>query len=295
MQKSHCTIHCFLILLQKIDEKGLNMLKSSRFLITAFISLNTSAQNTSYQGFSYPDNASNAISITFDDARHSQVDNGLSLLNKYKVKATFYVSPFNVEERVSKWQKVVKDGHEIANHTNKHLCTGNFEWLRQQGLSLEQASLKDIEKDIIDSQQYIKRTLGVDAKAFAYPCGNTFVGRGANTKSYVPLIAKHFDTGRTWLDETANNPNFTDFSQLTSLRIDGLTFAEIKAMIEQHRTNNSWIILAGHEIGERGQYSTDINALEELINYLQKPETGYWLETVSEVSSYIKQHRKDLQ
>ncbi|MEN5486854.1 hypothetical protein ABEK22_29470, partial [Klebsiella pneumoniae] len=77
---------------------------------------------------------------------------------------------------------------------------------------------------------------------FAYPCGNTFVGRGINTKSYVPIIAKHFDTGRTWLDETANNPNFTDFAQLTGLRIDGMSFDEITTMLEQLRGNNSWLI-----------------------------------------------------
>lgn len=263
-------------------------------LVTTLFTFQSNANTEQYQGFTYPNKASNAISITFDDARHSQVDVGTVLLNKYNVKATFYVSPFNVKERVSQWQQAVKSEHEIANHTASHLCTGNFEWLRKQNKSLEQIDLNWLEQDIIASQDYIKKTLNVTPRAFAYPCGNTFVGRAANTKSYVPLIAEHFHTGRTWLDETANNPNFTDFSQLTSLRIDGLSYEEIIALLEQHKVNNSWIILAGHEIGTRDQYTTDLQALEKLIVYLQQPKNGYWLGTVSEVADYVEKHRDPL-
>ena len=268
------------------------MLKPLCVVLPLLISCQTLAKSSDYLGFDYPNKAKNAVSITFDDARHSQVDTGLVLLNKYQIKATFYVSPFNVKERVEKWQMAVKTGHEIANHTASHLCTGNFEWLRELGVSLEQFTLKEMEQDILKGQDYIKATLNVTPTAFAYPCGNTFVGRGANTKSYVPLIAKHFKTGRTWLDETANNPNFTDFSQLTSLPIDGLTFEEIQKTIEQHRTNNSWIILAGHDIGKRDQYTTGTDALEQLIVYLQDPKNGFWLDTVSNVADYVEANRK---
>ncbi|KKL21368.1 hypothetical protein LCGC14_2446170, partial [marine sediment metagenome] len=135
-------------------------------------------------------------------------------------------------------------------HTSNHVCTGNFEWLRKQNLSLEETTLAWLENDILSAQTYLTQQLGVTPRAFAYPCGNTFVGRGVNTKSYVPIIAKHFDSGRTWLDESANNPNFTDFAQLTGLRIDGLSFAEIITMLEQLRENNAWLILAGHNIGK---------------------------------------------
>ena len=270
------------------------MFKKLLLISSALFCINSVAAANNYAGFKYPNQAQNAISITFDDARHSQVDTGLAILDEHNVKATFYVSPFNVKERLKKWKKAVASEHEIANHTSSHLCTGNFEWLRQQNLSLEQTTLKWLAKDILDAQVYIKANLGVTPRAFAYPCGNTFVGRGINTQSYVPLIAKHFDTGRTWLDETANNPNFTDFAQLTSLKIDGLRFDEIIAMLEQLRGNNSWLILAGHEIGEGDQYTTDKKVLEQLIRHIKDPKNGYWLGTVSEVADYIKQHRDEV-
>lgn len=270
------------------------MFKKLILMSTALFCVTNVAVANNYVGFDYPAQAQNAISITFDDARHSQVDTGLAILDKHNVKATFYVSPFNVKERLAKWKKAVASGHEIANHTSSHVCTGNFEWLRQQNLSLEQTTLKWLEKDILDAQVYIKANLGVTPRAFAYPCGNTFVGRGMNTQSYVPLIAKLFDTGRTWLDETANNPNFTDFSQLTGLRIDGMSFDKIIEMLEQLRTNNSWLILAGHEIGKGDQYTTDKKVLEQLISYIKDPKNGYWLGTVSEVADYIDKSRPQI-
>ena len=41
----------------------------------------------------YPNNARFAISLSFDDARRSQVDVGLPLLDKHKVKGSFYIMP----------------------------------------------------------------------------------------------------------------------------------------------------------------------------------------------------------
>ncbi|NMM39527.1 polysaccharide deacetylase family protein [Pseudoalteromonas arctica] len=271
------------------------MFKISSLIMTISVlsfSIIANPEPQEYLGFNYPHKAQNAVSITFDDARHSQVDVGTAILNKYQVKATFYVSPFNVKQRLTQWQDAVKSGHEIANHTSSHACTGNFEWLRKKNLSLEETSLAWLENDILSAQTYLTQQLGVTPRAFAYPCGNTFVGRGINTKSYVPLIAKHFDSGRTWLDESANNPNFTDFAQLTGLRIDGMSFDEIITMLEQLRENNAWLILAGHEIGNGDQYTTDAKVLEQLLMYLKDPANGYWLDTVSNVGDYVNAQRE---
>ena len=58
-----------------------------------------------------------AISLTFDDARLSQPDLGIPLLDKYGVKATFYLSPDNMMQRVDGWKKAVRNGHDIGNHS----------------------------------------------------------------------------------------------------------------------------------------------------------------------------------
>ncbi|RZM74971.1 polysaccharide deacetylase [Pseudoalteromonas rubra] len=242
--------------------------------------------------FHYPHGARNAVSLTFDDARVSQLDIAVPILNKHGVRGTFYVMPDPVRERIKDWRKVVAAGHELGNHTHSHLCTGNFAWLRAQDKGLEQIDLDWLEQDILKTNQFLKTQLGVIAQSFAYPCGNTFVGRGVQVKSYVPLIAKHFSSGRTWLDETANNPTYLDFAQLTGIRMDGMGFEELKTMIEALREDNKWIILAGHDVGENGLYSVNAEVLSQLIHYLKEPKNGFWLETVDKVSHYIKMHRK---
>src|SRR5262249_62034159 len=84
--------------------------------------------------FTWPDGKRAALSLSFDDARQSQVDVGLALLDKHNVKATFYVVPSAVERRLEGWKKIVASGHEIGNHSLNHPCTGNFAWSRQKAL-----------------------------------------------------------------------------------------------------------------------------------------------------------------
>ena len=84
--------------------------------------------------FSWPQGARAAVSLTFDDARPSQVDVGLDLLNRLGAKATFYVVPVRMEERLEGWKRLASSGYEIGNHSLRHPCTGNFEWSRDTAL-----------------------------------------------------------------------------------------------------------------------------------------------------------------
>ncbi|MCF6442253.1 polysaccharide deacetylase family protein [Pseudoalteromonas luteoviolacea] len=262
-------------------------------LLTLSVSSCAATQQTNVvtSDFTYPNGARYAVSLTFDDARNSQVDVGIPILDKHNVKGTFYVNPKFVDERLDGWKKAAKNGHELGNHTSSHLCTGNFAWLRKDDLGLEQVDLAWLRQDIEATTTYMKEKLDVEPRSFAYPCGNTFVGRGKEVKSYVPLIAELFKTGRTWLDETGNNPTYTDFAQLAGNRMDGMSFVEIKALLDMLKENNKWIILAGHEVGKKGLYTTDKAALDALIVYLKDPKNGYWLATVDEIATYIEKHR----
>jgi peptidoglycan/xylan/chitin deacetylase (PgdA/CDA1 family) len=76
--------------------------------------------------FRWPDGKKAAVSLSFDDARLSQVDNGLALFKKEGVKVTFFVQPSGVEKRLAGWKQAVADGHEIGNHSLTHPCTGNY-------------------------------------------------------------------------------------------------------------------------------------------------------------------------
>jgi peptidoglycan-N-acetylglucosamine deacetylase len=110
-------------------------------------------------GFHWPEGKRMAISLTFDDARPSQVDVGVPILNKYDVDATFYVSPGWMEERLDAWKGAIGEGHEIGNHTLTHPCTGNFPWARDK--ALETFTLRDIAGEMEQANRVIQEKLGV--------------------------------------------------------------------------------------------------------------------------------------
>jgi len=248
----------------------------------------TIAQQT-HSNFAWPTGKQVAVSLSFDDGRLSQVDTGTPLLDQYGIKATFYVGPNAVKERLDGWKKAVANGHEIGNHSLNHPCTGNFPWSRQK--ALEDYTIAEMRKELIMANKGIKELLGVETSAFAYPCGQTYIGRGQNTKSYIPEVSKLFLTGRGWLDEGPNDPAFCDFAQLTGMEMDGKDFNQILALINNAKKNGSWLVLAGHEIGETGGQTTSITMLRKLIEYSKDPTNGIWIAPVGTIAKYIQEQK----
>ena len=246
------------------------------------------AQNAS-ETFPWPDGKTIALSLTFDDARLSQPDGGAALLDEYGVKATFFVVPAQVEERLEGWKKIVANGHEIGNHTLTHPCSGNYAWSRNK--ALENYNLKAMRKEMEACNEQVEALLGVRPTLFAYPCGHTYVGRGANTKSYVPLVAKIFFAGRTYRDNISNDPSFCDLSQLTGIDMDEQDFGDILPLLQRARQNNHWVILGGHEMGESGHQTTRLAMLRALLEYARDPANGIWLAPMGTVAQYISEKR----
>lgn len=250
----------------------------------------TGAQ-TKPASFQWPEGKRLAVSLSFDDARFSQVEGGTALLDKYGVKGTFYLVPSAAKERLDGWKKAVASGHEIGNHSLVHPCTGNFAWSRDK--AIEEYTIAKMRSELIECNKQIEQLLGVKVKSFAYPCGQTYVGRGTDTKSYVPVVAGLFATGRGWLDEGPNDPAFCDLAQLTGMEMDGKDFPEIRSILENARQGGSWVILAGHEMGESGPQTTRLSMLAQLIEYAKDPANGIWLAPVGTVAEYVKDHRKE--
>src|SRR4051794_24850447 len=96
--------------------------------------------------FEWPNGKRAAVSLSFDDSRLSQIDAGLALLRKEKVKATFYVEAPGMEKRIEGWKTAVAEGHEIGNHTVTHPCTGNYPFSRNN--ALEDYDLKRMAREM---------------------------------------------------------------------------------------------------------------------------------------------------
>jgi len=239
--------------------------------------------------FDWPNGYRAAVSLSFDDARRSQIDTGLSLLNRLGVKATFFVLPGGVRRRLEGWKQAVAQGHEIGNHTITHPCTGNYDFSRNN--ALENYDMRRIAGEIDGANADIEKLVGIKPEVFAYPCGQKFVGTGIDVQSYVPLIAQRFIVGRSYFSESPNDPAIVDLAQAMGTSFDDMDFSHMKEVVDETINQGRWVIFVGHEIGERGSESTDTGALEALSRYLKDPKNGIWLGTVGEIGSYINHHR----
>ena len=241
--------------------------------------------------FEWPDHIKMALSLTFDDGRPSQVDTGIPIMDKYNVKGTFYVSPDWMMERIAGWKQAASNGHEIGNHSLVHPCSGNFKWAREK--ALENYSLISMARELEEANTEIQRQLNVNPVSFAYPCGQTYVGSGESLESYVPLVSRLFGSGRTWLDESANDPVYCDLARLSGVELDNKSFEDIRLLIESAKQNGSWLVLAGHDIGAPGFQTSWATTLEAICQYASDPANGIWLAPVNQIADYVRQNRHD--
>jgi len=257
-------------------------------IVVGFANFASAQYDTSV--FKWPEGKKAAISLSFDDARESQVLRGTDLLDQFGVKATFFVVPSAVEKQLNGWKKAVANGHEIGNHSLNHPCTGNFSWSRSH--ALEDYTLKMMKSELEECNKRVQELLSVTPSVFAYPCGQKFVGKGLNTKSYVPLVSKMFLLGRGWMDEAANDPGYCNFAQLTGIEMDGKNFDEILTLINDAVKNGTWLVLAGHEMGDEGPQTTRLTMLKQLAEYVQNPVNGIWIAPMGTVAKYIQGQNK---
>jgi peptidoglycan/xylan/chitin deacetylase (PgdA/CDA1 family) len=239
--------------------------------------------------FRWPASKKAAISLTFDDARPSQVDAGLPILDRFGVKATFYLSPQTIEIRQDAWRKGAAHGHEMGNHTLTHPCSANFVW--SHGNALEDKTLDDLSVEMDKAGEVIRDLVGVIPRTFAYPCGQKYVGRGEALHSYVPIVAKQFLCGRGFRDESINSPLLCDLAQTMGVDSDDHTFASLSKWIERAVTEEGWLVLCSHDIGVFPRQAMATEVLEELCQYCSDPDKMIWIDTVAIVAGYILQQR----
>lgn len=103
-----------------------------------------------------------ALSFDINWAEKDYLDDILIILNKYNVKATFFVMGKWItytDDNKEKLNRIKEGGHEIGNHSYIH---PNFSKL----------SNEKIEEEIMKTEKIIKDTVGVKSKLFRFPSGD---------------------------------------------------------------------------------------------------------------------------
>ena len=152
-----------------------------------------------YRGGGKLDPSRPMVAITYDDGPAKYTDSILDKLEKYGVRATFFVQGKNVPRYASSVKRAVDMGCEIGNHTNDHA-------------NLTKISASDVTSEISAANNAVYNAAGVYPKLFRPPYGayNNSVLSAAN----MPAIMWSVDT----LDWKTRNADKTLESVKTSVK-----------------------------------------------------------------------------
>lgn len=199
------------------------------------------------------------ISITFDDVPRSAFKNGVPILDKYGVKATFYIATglsldiandrINAEGylRPDDILTLNRSGHHIACHTYSHymLKKGNAEEL-----------LLDANKNV----ETLKGILGpIVIEHFSYPFGQV-------SFKAKRLLAENYKTMRS--SQPGINNSLADMYFLRATSIYNPTFDRqvLSNVIKQAEQTGGWLILYTHGIEQNpDNYSCTLEQFDWVI------------------------------
>ncbi len=99
------------------------------------------------------------IALTFDDGPHPRITQEiLSILDRYNVKATFFIIGINAKNYPEALSRVIDAGHEIGNHTYSHKI-------------LKDKTKDVIYKEIFDTEKEISQKSSKALQLIRPPCG----------------------------------------------------------------------------------------------------------------------------
>ena len=201
-----------------------------------------------------------AVSYTFDDSTSSQLDH-YTEMQALGIPMTFYMQTnrisMNPPDLAALWSQIVKDGHEIGNHTNNHTTVS--------------AANIDIATD------FIQNTFGADVYSIAYPYGDT---------SYVPLAKTRFFIGRGVADGNIL-PN--DSTDPYNLKCDIHTSSgRMDFAVDSARSVKGWRIILVHGFtgGNDGAYQPVNYDLFAAGVVYAKSLGDMWIDTVTNIGAY---------
>lgn len=109
------------------------------------------------------------IYLTFDDGPSAYTDEILDILNKYDVKATFFVVAKKDEKSIEAYKRIAEEGHTLAMHSYSHKYTEIYK------------SVESFREDLSKLQEFIYETTGVWSRIYRFPGGSS------NTISKLPM------------------------------------------------------------------------------------------------------------
>ncbi len=237
------------------------------------------------QGIAWPGGARGAVSLTYDDALNSQLDNAVPQLAARGLRGTFFLTEENIGDRLADWQAVARAGHEIADHTVHHPC------------DLRGYSPARFERlELAPMERFLDQNFGASRlRTFAYPCGYIGMGSGAPADRharYIRTLSPTISAART----TAGPPNDPARVLAEPLRLQAFEPTEERTdpllafrYVREAARRGHWAILVFHEVLPQrvGEGDTSIALHGEILDWIGRQPV--WCAPMGAVLGHIRQ------
>ena len=241
--------------------------------------------------FKWPKKVKAAVSLSYDDALDSQLDNAIPALDKHNLKGTFYLtlsSPV-LTQRLDEWRAAAKNGHELANHSLFHQCSRSQpgrDWVPVQH-DLDKVTALKLHDEIMLGNALLFAIDGKTERTFTAPCGDTLV----SGENYIELIKSEFVGIKSVIgdgitaDMSTLDPSYVNFTAPS-----GVTGKNLIDQVKQAAKKGTMVNFTFHGIGgDHLQVSKE--AHEELLKYLEKNKDIYWTDSFINIMKYVRQQQ----
>jgi peptidoglycan/xylan/chitin deacetylase (PgdA/CDA1 family) len=126
--------------------------------------------------FHWPHGERAAVSLAYDDAIDSQLDHAVPALDRFGLKASFYLtlSSPSLARRLPEWRALAAHGHELGNHTLFHQCSHaapGHEWVTPEN-DLDHIPAAAMAAQVRLGNTMLQAIDGRTERTFTLPCGD---------------------------------------------------------------------------------------------------------------------------
>lgn len=241
--------------------------------------------------FAWPDGHKAAVSLAYDDALDSQLDNAIPALDRFGFKGSFYLqlSRDPVRLRMEDWRRAARNGHELGNHTLFHQCSASLPdraWVEPQR-NLDTTTAAQMQDQILLANVMLTALDGKTERTLTIPCGDTRAQDGDYRLRVAPaFIAIKWGNGAVVPDMRTLDPAAVPVEAPV-----GLTGEQLIERVKEAGRRGTMVNFTFHGIG--GDYLTISNeAHEALLKYLSEHRDEYWVDTFANLMRYVREQQK---
>lgn len=231
-----------------------------------------------------------AVALTYDDALTVHLDNVVPALESAGLKGTFYLSGYfpGFANNIDRWKSVAGKGHELANHTLFHPCTGGQpgrEWVNPNQ-DLSKYTVQRMTDEIRMTNVLLKTLDGKTVRTFAYPCGDTKIG----DVDYYKLVEGDFVAARGVRSEMKKLGEL-NFANIDAYGINGQTGEQLIELVKKAQESNSLLVFLFHGVGGGHSLNVALPEHNKLIRYLQQHTDDIWVAPFIDIARYARERQ----